>query len=108
MRWGERRTISWVWEKDVRERFWARVQPAQPVPRMRMRGLVPVDVEREVLERFVGVGEDEESVETGRFEVGFGAEVGAGVEGREEVCERVVGAMLALVGSERGWKARLL
>lgn len=66
-----------------------------------MRGLELVDGEgegeREPLDRFVGVDDDEEPVvEKGRFEEDFGGEVGAGEEGERgglaACCWRHVGS----------------
>jgi hypothetical protein len=73
--------MSWVAERVEEERFCARVQPAQPVPRIRMRGLESVDGDGERLDCLQGV----EVAERARFELDFGAEVGAGEEGREEI-----------------------
>jgi hypothetical protein len=87
VRCGERRVIWWDWESGVLERDWASVKPDQPLPRMRIRGLVFGEEGGECLERFEGVVKVE--VERVRLDGG-----GVGVEGREEVWERVVGAIL--------------
>jgi hypothetical protein len=82
-----------VVERGEEERRWARVKPDQPVPRMRIRGFVGgegegQEDEDDCLERFEGVDVEE----VGREHLEDGGEVGA-EEGREELRERVVGAI---------------
>jgi len=91
--------ISWVEESGEEERFCARDQPAQPVPKINMRGLVEeyLEVEEVVLKCFEDIDDDE--VEKGRFEVVAGVEVG--VLGMEDVWLRVVGAIIARAGNNR-------
>lgn len=73
-----------MWERD-----WESVKPDHPVPRIRMRGLFSVEEGGKRLARFEGVDVLEE-----RGRLDGGGVVGVGDEGREDVWERVVGAIL--------------